>query len=88
MSGVGSSRISGVPSRFLSLPVGGGLRAEVGDGGGHDDHVMIGGGRGHRLLHLRGGLDGDEVHPCGTGSDTVDTSVTRAPRLAASAATA
>ena len=60
MSGVGSSTISGTPSSFLILPGLGDLRAEVGDGRGHHDHV----GRGCELLdgglHLGGGLDGDQ----------------------------
>ena len=37
MSGVGSSTMSGTPSCFFILPVGGHLGTEVGDGGGHDD---------------------------------------------------
>ena len=69
MSGVGSRMISGAPSAFLSFCRGDLLRPEVGDGGGHDDHVGAAGAGQHRRFHLGGGLDLDDLDAgrCGQG---------------------
>ena len=47
---------------LLELAVGAQLRTEVGDGGGHHDHVGVGRVREDRGAHLLGGLDLDDVH--------------------------
>ena len=62
MSGVGSSTISGTPSCFLSLPSAAAAGPEVGDRGGHHDHVVVVGGLLDVGLHLGGGLDLDDAH--------------------------
>ena len=61
MSTVGSRTTSGTPSAFLILLAGDVHRAEVGDGGGHDDDVGVGGPGEDGVVHLGGGVDRDDV---------------------------
>ena len=64
-------------------------RRVVGHRGGHDDDVGRAGGVVDGILHLRRAADADDLDPSGGGSGVgPDTSTTRAPRRAASAASA
>ena len=74
------------PFQFACRPA---IGRVIRDGGGHDDDVGAGGLLLHGGLHLVCAADGDHSTPAGgVCCDGPDTSTTRAPRRAASAATA
>ncbi len=89
MSTVGSRTTSGTPAAFLSFWSATCDRPEVGDGGGHHDDVGTPSARPSTASAISAAVSTRTTStPAATGRSTVVTSVTLAPRAAASSAMA